>query len=250
MENINYLTLAKTLDFVVSVGDIHGKYRELGYYIKERYKICNSIIIVAGDIGIGFYKSSYYINEFIRLNKILKATNNIIFFVRGNHDNPAYFNGNLVDVLDIFSHIKLVPDYYVLISKNANILFVGGGISIDRIYRKKNKSYWLDEQINYEYNTIKNIDKHIDIVVTHSAPSFCYPTSKYELKKWFLDDPDLDILTNLDRLNHTKLYNDLVKYKHPLKYWCYGHFHKNHQEKHNNTMFILNSELSFYELKL
>lgn len=61
----------------------------------------------------------------------MNQANNWIVFVRGNHDNPAYFDGAMLN----FKRFVAVPDYSILQVCNHTILCVGGAISIDRIYR-------------------------------------------------------------------------------------------------------------------
>ena len=64
----------------------------------------------------------------------MNQANNWIVFVRGNHDNPAYFDGAMFNAKRFIT----VPDYSILQACNHTILCVGGAISIDRIYRKIN----------------------------------------------------------------------------------------------------------------
>lgn len=66
--------------------------------------------------------------------KRMNQANNWIVFVRGNHDNPAYFDGAMFNAKRFIA----VPDYSILQACNHTILCVGGAISIDRIYRKIN----------------------------------------------------------------------------------------------------------------
>ena len=53
------------------------------------------------------------------------------YMIRGNHDNPAYFEGTTFS----YKRFIAVPDYTILQACNHSILCVGGAISIDRIYR-------------------------------------------------------------------------------------------------------------------
>jgi len=92
------------------------------------------LLIVAGDCGFGFEKKEYY-EQMVRRNaKRMNQANNWIVFVRGNHDNPAYFDGAMFNAKRFIA----VPDYSILQACNHTILCVGGAISIDRIYRKIN----------------------------------------------------------------------------------------------------------------
>ena len=116
---------------VVISGDIHGDFNELVYKLCIQYQMTDTLLVVAGDCGFGFEKKAYYEQILRRNAKRLNEANNWIVFVRGNHDNPAYFDGTT------FKHkrMRCVPDYTVLQVCNHNILCVGGAISIDRKIR-------------------------------------------------------------------------------------------------------------------
>ena len=79
-------------DIVVS-GDIHGDFNLLVNKICVQYQMRNTLVIVAGDCGFGFDKRGYYDNMVKRNAKRMNDANNWIVFIRGNHDNPAYFDG-------------------------------------------------------------------------------------------------------------------------------------------------------------
>ena len=119
---------AKTI--IVS-GDIHGNFNQLVFKLCIQYQLTDTLLIVAGDCGFGFEKKEYY-EQIVRRNaKRMNQANNWIVFVRGNHDNPAYFDGAMLN----FKRFVAVPDYSILQVCNHTILCVGGAISIDRIYR-------------------------------------------------------------------------------------------------------------------
>lgn len=242
------IELAKILKHIIAVGDVHGKYPELGFRIRQRYKVRDSIICCAGDIGLGFEKKGYYLSEFEKLNRICMRTNNIVFFVRGNHDDPEYFNGALAEDINIFSNIRLVADYELLETGVGNILFVGGATSIDRTCRHKNISYWENEAAVYDPEKIDAITKSVDIVITHTSPKFCEPKTKTGIMGWFQYDYKLvDDCTN-ERQTLTDIHDHLIKNGHTPKYWCNGHFHFSRREKIGNTTFVVCDELEFYEL--
>ena len=52
MTKPNIFEKAKNFVKIIAVGDVHGKTNELGFRIKERYKISDSIIILCGDIEL------------------------------------------------------------------------------------------------------------------------------------------------------------------------------------------------------
>jgi calcineurin-like phosphoesterase family protein len=88
----------------------------------------DTLVIVAGDCGFGFERKGYYENIVKRNTKRVNESNNWFLFIRGNHDNPAYFDGKT------FRHKRFtcIPDYSVVKANGHTILCVGGAISVDR----------------------------------------------------------------------------------------------------------------------
>lgn len=224
------------LDFkyhqVLACGDIHGEFRKLGYLLKERYQITHSLIIVCGDIGMGFHKPNYYANELGHLNKKIKALDNTLIFVRGNHDDPTYFDGQ-----HNCSNIFLVPDYTVLATPENNILCVGGGISIDRRDRILNKNYWADENCKFQPELMGEMYALIDTVCTHSNPNFVYPFSKGGADYWIQRDPTLLEDMNHERSELARLYHELIAQGNPLHQWFNGHYHWSFTQEYQGVNF-------------
>ncbi len=228
---------------IVIVGDIHGQYRTLLNYIKRTH-ITNTLFIQVGDLGAGFHKGGYYITEFLRLNDGLKEHNNVLIAIRGNHDNPEYFNGDWK-----YSNLKLVPDYTIV---NNNILCIGGASSIDReIYshgvkvRIKDKTWWEGELPVYDSDALKELESYnIEHVIAHTNPIFCYPHDK--AATFNLSDFMKEYIKE-DRKTLTHIYDYLSNF-HTIKTWWNGHYHWNHEETINNTKFITLDIMEFKEL--
>lgn len=224
-------------DNVYVVGDLHGEFQLLKHKIREQ-EITDSYIIVAGDCGFGFEKPEHYRQVYNKMLKILSKQNVTIIFVRGNHDDPDYFNGNLTIN---YKYFKTIPDYSVLtfgIENTHNILCVGGAISIDRRYRKNEESkytngkrfYWENEPPVYLPEVLDKINEDglkINSVITHTAPSFMPLTDKTGIASFITFDNTLEIDVINERLTISQLYEHLVKKdKHIIVNWFYGHFHQ------------------------
>lgn len=209
-------------------GDIHGEFMTLLWIITQKEKLSNCSVIIAGDVGIGFYKYNYYVDTFRTMNKKLSNLNVHLYLVRGNHDNPDYFN-NVQKELGDFSHIHFVRDYTVLHLENYNILCVGGAASVDKKFRIKDIDWWEFENV-LPYETL--ISKNIDIVVTHCAPMFCPP--KFERISWM--DDELYEKAKKDRVILADLYFDLLRNNCPVKYWFYGHYHNHYVSNLENNI--------------
>lgn len=242
---------------IVISGDIHCDFTQLVFKACSSKRLTDTLIIVAGDCGFGFQKPGYFDNIYNKcLSRLVKA-NNWVVFVRGNHDNPAYFDGQQVN----YDRWKAVPDYSVVQACGHNVLCVGGAISMERTWREASEHhhfypedqllpdlYWPDERPVYEENSLRSIDEScaIDTVVTHTAPSFCEPKEKRSLTEWTAEDP----LLPADVAKERKVFDDvlhfLLEHGHPIDSWYYGHFHDSWSENINGVDYHL---LNIMELK-
>ena len=118
---------------IVICGDIHGDFNLLVNKVCVQYQMKDTLVIVAGDCGFGFERKGYYENIVRRNAKRVNDCNNRFLFIRGNHDNPAYFDGR------IFRHKRFmaIPDYSIVKANGHTILCIGGAISVDRQSRKE-----------------------------------------------------------------------------------------------------------------
>lgn len=147
------------------------------------------------------------------------------------------------------------------------MLCVGGAISIDRSFRIKewnrrkfifSKSYnqddllarnlyWPDEQPVLDKTQLSLINQSykIDLIVTHTAPSFCELIVKNNLDYWVNVDDSLLIDMKKEREVMTQLYEYLVENGHPITNWCYGHFHQSWHSSINGIMFSMLDIMEF-----
>jgi len=247
--NTNIYEFSDAKGIVVS-GDIHGDFEALVYKCCVQYRLTETLIVVAGDCGFGFQKPGYYDNLYNKCQERLAKANNWIVFVRGNHDNPAYFDGKQVN----YERWKAVPDYSVVKACGHTILCVGGAISADRIWRirqefedeyfrrlKKNYRcpaparyslspalYWYNERPVYDQTQLEVISKDhsVDVVITHTAPSCCEKVNHPNIQDWLIKDEDLLDDVKYERKVMDDIHSFLKENNHPLQHWYYGHFHK------------------------
>lgn len=252
MNILNY----DSYDSLCVCGDIHGEFPTLMFHVK-RLEIKNSVIIVAGDCGIGFEKEMHYTQLYNKLVKTLEATNNVLLLVRGNHDDPAYFDGNRID----FERMKCIADYSVVCCGERRILCIGGAVSIDRKHRMeamwldrlKNGTarplYWENEAAVFNTQAFDELrGMRIDTVVTHTCPSFCYPITKSGIEGWLLKDAELSGDLNAERGEMDKIYNMLMSDNHPIRNWYYAHFHQSNNEFIDGIHFSLLNIMEIKEL--
>jgi len=233
--NTNIYEFLDAKGIVVS-GDIHGDFTQLVFKACVSKKMTDTLIIVAGDCGFGFFRSGYYENIYNKCQKRLAKANNWLVFVRGNHDNPAYFDGSQVN----YERWKAVPDYSIIKACGHTILCVGGAVTMERTWREASEYhhfhpanplqpdlYWPDEVPVYDQAKLGAITDActVDTVVTHTAPSFCEPKEKRTLWQWSAEDITLHRDVKKERKVMDRIYTFLKEHSHPLLYWYYGHFH-------------------------
>ena len=216
---------------IVVCGDIHGDFIPLVYKMCVQYDMHDTLVVVAGDCGFGFEKPAHYEQVFRRIEKRLVKNNCWIAMLRGNHDDPSYFFEKKIN----HQRFCTIPDYAIVEACGHHILCVGGAISIDRSFRIEKMRrhpdkhyYWSNEAVRYDSTIVDEILQsgiQVDIVVTHTAPSFCEFLSKAGLSEWAVRDSDLLQDCENERQQMDNLLLHLRRNNHPLAHWYYGHFH-------------------------
>jgi len=200
---------------MIYVGDVHRSFDTL---MDNLNNIENENVIQVGDFGLGFKEYEEDLKFLETLNEKLKSQNNQMYVIRGNHDNPNFWKMNI----ESLTNIKLVSDFTYLEIEGLRVLFVGGGLSIDRIKRVVNKSYWVDETICTKFPKVDN--PKCDILITHVPLISLFPNLQF----------NNDIIEYY-AINDTKLLEDLKReqdtLKRLLKYcncdvWVSGHMHQ------------------------
>jgi Icc-related predicted phosphoesterase len=202
-----------TYEKILVLGDHHGNYNRIFDKIYKN-QIENCLLIHVGDGGEGFKSRDKEIKTFNILNEKFKSLGIQYMSIRGNHSDPSYFDGS-VDL----SNFKLLPDYHTEIINEEKFLFVGGAVSIDRIFRKEGSSYWSDEIFVLKPELVEKCD----VLITHSAPSWIGPFDKESISSWCEKDKTLWDLCYKERIEH----NELIKLCQPSKSY-HGHFHASH----------------------
>lgn len=135
---------------LTTCGDSHGVWDRMRTNMEPLPK--GSTVIHLGDFGIGFYhampKDEKAVDKALNdLNSWLGEQDITLYVLRGNHDNPVYFQS----VTHLRSRIIMLPDFTRLEMideatgrKSIGIIY-GGAVSIDRKNRTPFKNWWAME---------------------------------------------------------------------------------------------------------
>jgi hypothetical protein len=206
---------------IVFLGDHHGVWWELLWELENK-KIRDCYVVSVGDCGIGFLDKKTELSRIQTLNDDFKSRNINFLGIRGNHDDPSYFTGD--DRIQL-SNFELIEDYSVYEHSSKLIQFIGGAISIDRTGRQEGKSYWKGEGLNFDKDKLQKVD----ILVTHTAPSWCFPQQFNEMVYGWAKEDD-SLLRELTK--ERSVMDEIFEVCKPTLH-LYGHFHSSWTEEIN-----------------
>ena len=180
--------------------------------------------VMVGDFGAGFGETEYAISNTISHLELLNERANRldinVYIIRGNHDRSAIWK-----LPNVYSNVTLVNTGDIGVFPNGKrVLFIGGGVSVDRYSRKEGRDYWKDEITE----TLEDVPK-VDIVFSHDCPEH-FNHSTHSLPRSFGWYCDRDVTLIDDCLKQRKTMSDIVE-KSGAKTTFYGHFHNSIQEE-------------------
>ena len=250
---ITEVFIEQKFDFISFLGDIHGDYDFITWYLRQ-HKLENIMIIQVGDFQVGFNgRKGYEKASLKQVNKFLKEKKCRVFAFRGNHDNPAFFEEDKFE----FSNIHFIKDYSILNctinTEKIRVLCIGGAISIDRKKQDARGHWFPDEVMKFitDEEELKKIS-NINIIATHTAPSFLPPfmfsqlVFSYSRKDETLLDElikERDALTKMMRVIFENNKDTLTNY-------FYGHFHYSETFHYENVHAELLKQRQVYSLQM
>jgi Calcineurin-like phosphoesterase len=206
------------------IGDVHGKYNRYKTILRES----PIPTIQLGDMGVGFFRSNGTPAENPPYDLMVE---NGAKFIRGNHDNPAVCK----------RHTQYIPDGTV----DGEVMFVGGGLSIDRPYRQEGYSYWPTEELsNEELEALleRYCQMKPKIMLTHEttetvADALVSHNSGGRAQK-------------LDFPSRTRVWFEKFWQAHSPELWVFGHWHLPFDHILNGTHFVCLPELATMDVDL
>ena len=221
---------------IYALGDIHGNLKRVRELVEGR-NLRGDTIIQVGDFGMGYHPTNDRSN-LQKLNEYLAGRECTLWAIRGNHDDPAFFDGRFT-----MSNLRLVRDYTTAEIEGLRFLFCGGATSIDRMqsiermmvaetYGHSEPCYWPAESFVLRPDLLEAVGR-LDVVVTHTAPEWCHPENKDGfgdfVTEFFADDPKLERDLREERAEMSEMFRLIAGSGARLH--IYGHFHQSRATK-------------------
>ena len=210
-------------------GDTHGENHNQKIYLKAKELTKDDTIIIAGDFGgVWENKGSEFYDKDQRLLDRYEALAPNILFVDGNHENfielgkypqVKKFNGTVGELRPSVNHLKRGQVYTI---EGKTFFTCGGALSIDKIYRTIDISYWPEELLNYKeqnraLKALDEVNNEVDYIITHTCPQTFF--------KFFAEN---GLFYTQNKYNDpTCTFLDEILEKTKFKRWFFGHFHQN-----------------------
>ncbi|WP_297698310.1 metallophosphoesterase [uncultured Fibrobacter sp.] len=226
-------------------GDIHGEISGFVRKAVNRGISCVDILVV-GDFGAGFGRPKSMDVAYGKVRAALEKNDICIYTIRGNHDDPAFFDGK-----HDFERLHFLPDYCIIELCGKRIYPVGGAVSadidmVDPLSRKSRRMindslikfgsskrvWWPDEAPSTDSAPSTNsrtlFPESVDIVVSHEAPlSFEPPLVR---AGYVRDETWLKIVESRKYLDYVlQIVNPTL--------WFYGHYHCHYEGNCQNTLY-------------
>ena len=224
------------------VSDCHGEFARFNALPKDE----EIRVIILGDAGFNFY-----LNKTDERKKEELCTNHpnmAIYCVRGNHEARPQDIETMITVFDATVHgvvymepqypnIRYFLDYGFYDIGGYNCLVIGGAYSVDKKWRlirngmteetnnPKKTGWFANEQLTKEemedcYELVKNFNKPVDFVFTHTCPTKFQPTDMF---LHGIDQSQVD--------NSMEEFLEDVSYQMGWDIWCFGHYHADRIER-------------------
>jgi len=211
-------------------GDIHGELSGLVRNAVNRGISCADILVV-GDFGAGFGRPKSMDVAYGKVRAALEKNDICIYTIRGNHDDPAFFDGK-----HDFERLHFLPDHRIIEICGKRIYPIGGAVSadldlVDPLTRKSRRMindtlikmgsckriWWSGEPL---VPIVNGFPSAVDIVVSHEAPlSFAPPLVRPDYVR---DETWLKIV-------ESRKYLDYVLSQVKPTLWFYGHYHSHYE---------------------
>lgn len=213
-------------------GDTHGETARFTLFQQQVNPSPDDMLIVAGDFGCIFRHNG---SDESKLDELAKLPFTILF-VDGNHEcfprinafpQESWNGGQVHRVRPNILHLMRGQVFEV---EGMKLFTMGGGYSLDKMFRQEGISWWPEELPNeQEYEQARvNLARHnhqVDVIISHAVPMDTMEMLKQMGVFQHLCMEEMPLSNFLENVRSE------VQYRH----WYFGHIHMDRPMWRNQT---------------
>lgn len=203
---------SETLRFLVS-GDAHKNHRYVRGLLQQAKAENPDFILFCGDFGYWEHQGPgwLYLNDVS--DHALQAQIPILW-IDGNHDNhPLLWDKYQCQgekLVEIRPNVFYIPRFSVFELCGHRGLFLGGGVSIDKMYRTPGDSYWDSEMLDAQRVPEVKVLQPCNLMFGHDS--------------WLCPDPESVKMNHPEELVFREIVREIYDHHQPMLS-CWGHYH-------------------------
>lgn len=208
---------------ILILGDVHGNFKLMSNIINSNN---TDIVFQVGDFGIwpNFENQSFGFGHYSIDNIQINCP---LYFCDGNHEDHHSLNS--ITKKEIHKNVFYMKRGEILKIGSYNVLFMGGAESIDKCNRTIGVDWFPQESICYSDMLKLDVNKKIDIVVSHTCPM------EFDIK--------IPIFSN-ENITSRKMLSRILEIYEPT-YWFFGHFHHYMEGRYHNTNWTMLNTIEY-----
>lgn len=202
------------------MGDYHQQKSRLLAQIKTIP--AESCVIVLGDL------EAYHPSDLIELDKIATHHKAHFYIMRGNHDNPKFWQDRMWTGILNLHNITLLNEVDCLLWKQMKLITVNGAVSIDRTcFRFLEGKCWPKTEASPK-DAIERVQAlgSCDILITHTGNPSQYDLNNEFLASYASTDPLL-----IEDIKQERILIQKLQMASQCERHYYGHFHRSMTEE-------------------
>lgn len=203
---------------ILLVGDVHGNSFYVNRAMVHAAEVGADRVFFLGDFGWTFS------DKFVAAcDRAAAKTGLNVEFIDGNHEDFDFLLSQPVDddgIRRLTPTLHHIPRGTVMELDGHHVLFMGGGVSVDKIWRTPNYDWWPQEEVTSGdiHRAIENAKgKNIHAVFAHDTPKLPGFSNKGQSSR-FPEDALADSAAHMALMK-------LVALEHQPKRWYHGHHH-------------------------
>ena len=210
---------------VYLVGDLHTNYKEFKEHLEADKSLKDCTFIFLGDMDFRDEEIAY--NQFKALDKMLSERNIGSYVIRGNHDNPKFWEDENPENIEFWNRFQsfrpIGSRTRININNNVGII-ISGAVSINRADLTPGVNYWPEYdkvELPPDFVDYGESLKNVDFIIGHTGPVHkdIFKEQQTGCEKYLKDG----FLVN-DLENEQKQLRAILKRYRPKRWYC-GHYH-------------------------